>query len=282
MTEYKIKGHEKFPLRDGWLTKGMQAVREPSRIFTSDEGPDVLGVGTNMVKSIRYWMQAFGLITENVKTGSELSELGQLVLKYDEFIEDPFTVWILQSNISQNSKRATTWYLYFNACEAEEFHKDEVFEILKKELISFIGTDTFPDSSLKDDIDVLLNMYSKTNDFDDPEDKNRSPLASLGLLRKDKDLYIRKQPDLRMFSPYIILYEISGLIGTDVSISIDTISKHAKNLFQINRVSLNNYLDYLENAGFIKVDRTAGLDVIYPVGAMKSQKEIIEDYYQSR
>lgn len=281
MAEYKIKGHEKFSLREGWLTKGMQAVQEPSRIFTSDEGPDILGVGTNMVKSIRYWMQAFKLIDEDPRWGSVLSEFGRLVFQYDKFIEDPFTIWLLHSQIARNSVRATTWFLFFNYCEAEEFKKEEIFEVLKQELISYAGTDSFPDSSLKDDIDVLLNMYSKTNDFDDPEDKNRSPLANLGLIKKDKEVYLRKQPDLRLVSPKLLLYEIYGLLGKDASISIDDVATLAKNVYQLNRVSVNNYLDLLDNAGEIKVVRTAGLDVIYPVG-IKTQMQIVEEYYQGR
>ena len=171
MVEYKIKGHEKFPLREGWLTKGMQAVEHPSKVFSSDNGPDVLGVGTNMVKSIRYWMQAFKLIQEDVKKGSELSELGKIIYQYDKFIEDPFTVWILQSQIAHNNTRATSWYLFFNYCEAEEFKKEDLLEVLKKELVSYAGTDSIPVNSIKDDIDVLLNMYSKTNEDDDPEVK---------------------------------------------------------------------------------------------------------------
>ena len=213
--------------------------------------------------------------------GSELSELGKVIFQYDEFIEDPFTVWLLHSQIAQNSSRATSWYLFFNCCEAEEFKKDEIFEVLKKELISFAGTDAFPDTSLKDDVDVLLNMYSKTNEQDDPEDKNRSPLASLGLIKKDKEVYVRKQPDLRLIDPYLIWYEIYGLIGDETSVSIDAISKLAKNVYQLGRVSLNNYLDLLDNAGVINVVRTAGLDVVYPIAKM-SQMQIIAEYYQKR
>ncbi len=281
MADYKIKGHEKFPLREGWLTKGMQAVEKPSKVFSSDNGPDVLGVGTNMVKSIRYWLQAFKLIQEDPKRGSELSELGKIIYRYDRFIEDPFTVWVLQSQIAHNSARATSWYLFFNYCEAEEFKKEEIFEVLKKELISYAGTDSFPDSSLKDDIDVLLNMYSKTNEYDDPEDKNVSPLASLGLLRKDKDTYIRKQPDLRYLNKNLILYEVYGLLEGEKSVSIDSVSKLTKSIYHLTKVSTNNYLDMLDNAGQIKVVRTAGLDVIYPV-AETSQLQIIVDYYQNR
>ncbi len=281
MAEYKIKGHEKFPLREGWLTKGMEAVKEPSKVFSSENGPDVLGVGTNMVKSIRYWLQAFKLINEDPKKGSELSDLGKIIYKYDKFIEDPFTVWLLQSQIAHNKTRATSWYLFFNYCEAEEFKKEELLEVLKKELISYAETDSFPESSLKDDIDVLLNMYSKTNEYDDPEDKNISPLASLGLIRKDKDTYIRKQPDLRYLNKNIILYEVYGLLGDEASVSIDAVSNLAKNIYHLTRVSTNNYLDMLDNANLIKVVRTAGLDVIYPV-AETTQLQIIEEYYQNR
>lgn len=37
------------------------------KVFSGNDGPDSLGVGNNMVKSIRYWMQAFDLIEESQK-----------------------------------------------------------------------------------------------------------------------------------------------------------------------------------------------------------------------
>ena len=46
----------------------------------------------------------------------------------------------------------------------------------------------------------------------------------------------------------------------------------------MTRVTVNKYLDDLEMMGYIRVDRTAGLDMIYPVN-VKSPIEIIEDYY---
>lgn len=157
----KLKGHEKFPLREGWLNKGIRGVQNNAKVFTGNDGPDILGVGTNMVKSIRYWMQSFMLIEENPKEGVVLSGIGKLIEQYDLYLEDYFSLWILHSCIAKNDDRATVWYLFFNKCAAEEFKKDELFDVLKKELIVYAGTDSFPDSSLKDDIDVLLNMYSK-------------------------------------------------------------------------------------------------------------------------
>ena len=47
-------GHEKFVFRHGWLKKGVDGVREKPLIFNSDEALMTLGVGKNMVRSIRY------------------------------------------------------------------------------------------------------------------------------------------------------------------------------------------------------------------------------------
>lgn len=277
----KLKGHEKFPLREGWLNKGIRGVQKNARIFTGNDGPDILGVGTNMVKSIRYWMQSFMLIEESPKEGATLSTMGRLIEKYDLYLEDYFSLWILHSCIAKNDDRATVWYLFFNKCAAEEFKKDELFEVLKKELIVYAGTDTFPDGSLKDDIDVLLNMYSKNNSDDDPEDKNKSPFATLGLVKKEKDVYYKQQPDISKFNEKIVLYELSLLLETQDTISIDAVYEVINGIYHLNRVTLNSILDKLENMGYIRVDRTAGLDVIYPVNVGKAD-DIIEEYYSNR
>lgn len=277
----KLKGHEKFPLREGWLNKGIRGVQKNAKVFTSNDGPDILGVGTNMVKSIRYWMQSFMLIEENPKEGVALSGIGKLVEQYDLYLEDYFSLWILHSCIAKNDDRATVWYLFFNKCAAEEFKKDELFDVLKKELIVYAGTDSFPDSSLKDDIDVLLNMYGKNNSDDDPEDKNKSPFAVLGLVKKEKDVYYKQQPDIRKFNEKVVLYELALLLEGRDTVSIDTVFEVVKGIYHLNRVTLNSILDRLENMGYVRVDRTAGLDVIYPVNVGKAN-EVIEEYYSNR
>ena len=60
----RLQGHEKFALREGWLNKGLIIVNDNPGIFQSDDAPDVFGIGNNMVKSVRYWLKAFGLIVE--------------------------------------------------------------------------------------------------------------------------------------------------------------------------------------------------------------------------
>ena len=279
MVAIRLKGHEKFHLREGWITKGLYGVSNNPKVFIGNEGTDQLGVGTNMVKSIKYWMLAMGLIGEDQRNGAELTELGKMIFKYDAFLEDDVSLWLLHSFIAKNSFRATVWYLFFNKCQAEEFTKEELFNVLKKELIAYAETDAFPDSSLRDDIDVMLNMYSKDIVNDDPEDKNKCPLASLKLIRKEGNIYYRQQPDMRHFRDEIILYELGQIFETESSASIDSVAELAANIYHLLRVAVNNILDRLDNAGYITVNRTAGLDEIYPNDKIPVDK-VIEDYYK--
>ena len=66
----KFRAHDTFFIRKGWLSKGMKYVHNRADVFVSrDENPtDVLGIGTNMVKALRYWLQAVG-VTQEPATG---------------------------------------------------------------------------------------------------------------------------------------------------------------------------------------------------------------------
>ena len=278
MALIRLKGHEKFHLREGWITKGLFGVQNNPGIFTGNDGPDLLGVGSNMVKSIRHWMTAMGLLPEDQHKGAILTPMGELIAAYDAYTEDFFTLWLLHSHIAKNEGRATAWYLFFNKCGIDEFTKDEVYSVLKKELIAYAGTDKFPETSLKDDLDVLLNMYSKEKIVDDPEDKNRCPLAVLNLIHRDGDLYSRLQPDMRYFPDDVLLYELGIALENSQSVSIEQIAELAGSIYHLTRVTVNNILDRLDNIGYITVNRTAGLDEVYKA-SIGTPGEIIENYY---
>lgn len=279
---YKLKGHEKFPLREGWINKGLSVAKEKgTHIFLESQGPDMLGVGTNMVKSIRYWMQACGLL---VKDGNKeiLSDMAEIIYMNDPYLEDIFSLWILHSNITKNIEQATVWYMFFNRFNVDSFNKADMQKKMQQELFNYVGQQV-TESSLKDDIDVLLNMYSKgDNKNEDPEDKIISPFTTLGIIKKEDETYYKIQPDLRRIANELVLYEISSLLDHNKSISIETIASGERSLgaiYNMTMVTVNKYLDNLEAMGYIRVDRTAGLDMVYPEN-MKSPIEIIRDYYR--
>jgi len=61
----KFAGHETFSLRYGWLKKGVDATRERQDIFLQDDALVTLGVGKNMVRSIRHWGLVTGILEES-------------------------------------------------------------------------------------------------------------------------------------------------------------------------------------------------------------------------
>ena len=71
--KYKIKGNESFPIREGWLSKGMFAITENPYIFSDMNAMDRLGVGSKMVKSIKYWLLVSRLAAEKREKNSLFS-----------------------------------------------------------------------------------------------------------------------------------------------------------------------------------------------------------------
>ena len=130
----KLQGHEKFPLREGWTNKALKIIPDMPDVFLKKDATDMFGIGSNMVKSLRYWMRAFGLTIENGSAGTELTEMGELIAAYDPYLENPFSLWIMHSFISKNKEEATTWFMYFNHCDADDLTKNEIEAILLREV----------------------------------------------------------------------------------------------------------------------------------------------------
>ena len=279
--KYRLQGHEKFPLREGWINKGLMEVDSDEMIFLSKEAPDEFGIGNNMVKSLRYWMRALGLFESDTARGSILSQEGRMILNHDPYLEDIFSLWVMHSYIAKNKDEATSWYLYFNHCDAEILSKDQIEHILSRELIKYVGNDDFSDKSLKNDIDVLLNMYSKDKGLIDPEEKNVSPLSQLGLIKKVESQYVKTSPDLRNISEWVVLYELAQLMEGKDSISIEQVSNGEFSLsaiYHLGSATTNSFLDKLDALRYMRVDRTAGLDMLYRLNEF-SKESVIEDYF---
>lgn len=284
--KYRLKGHESFTLRDGWLTKGMKCVAADNKVFSINSGADALGVGTNMAKSIRYWMKTAGLTKESSQTGALLTCLGELILKWDPYIEDIFTLWILHANIVMNFELATSWNLFFNKMDLQSaFSREEMHELLRSLLLEILGDAKLSERSIRDDCAAILSMYSKITDTNaDPEDKKVSPFESLGLISHSGGKFIKKRPSYEKLDEMVILYLIVEKLNADNSIQIDYLTEESNmpgKVLNINRIAVNEYLDRLMNRGYITVNRTAGLDIIYPQNCKGMTKEsVIQEYYE--
>ncbi len=177
--------HESFALRFGWLTKGFQAFQENRDVFTADDAVVKLGVGKNMVNSIRHWLRAARLvyITPDKK---ETTPLGTAIFSedgWDPYLEDEATIWLIHWLLATNPGHATSWYWFFNLFHKPEFTSQEAANALvdfAKEKIEA----KFSVTSVKNDCAVLLRSYvqSKGNTKTPAEEALDSPLSLLRLI----------------------------------------------------------------------------------------------------
>lgn len=187
--------HETFFLRYGWLTKGFWANlsyindNTPSDIFKSDNAVVELGVGKNMVASIKYWLQATQLLMSSEKGFLIPTDLGMSLMGnnlepgWDAYLEDEATLWLLHWLIASNATQATAFYWFFNRYHKTQFTQDELRTALNDFIKENISANTSA-GTIKNDISVLTRMYSsveadKKQSWDDILD---SPMSQLGLI----------------------------------------------------------------------------------------------------
>ena len=175
--------HETFHPRFGWLKKGYDlAVADPN-IFLREDAPVLLGVGKNMVRSIRYWCSAFKVLVETERQ-TVPTRLGQQLLSdegWDPFLENPASLWLLHWNLLKAPCTATAWAYAFGEFQAAEFTPEHLVDDLRDYANSF--STNIADSSLRKDVNCLLRMYADQDSKKGPtEDSIDCPFTSLRLL----------------------------------------------------------------------------------------------------
>lgn len=290
----KFRAHDTFFIRKGWLSKGMKYVHSKPDVFVAkDENPmDVLGIGANMVKALRYWLQAVGL-TEEPNSGKRVqtfTPLGQSVFTNDRYIEELGTLYLLHYRLSSNKSDATAWYYFFNEFTMSEFSRDDFVDFLQRRIRMEDSDATVAIRSLNDDFSCIINTYLpryKTSpNRVAPESNIDCPLGELGLidiLSKEKKTYRKAIPVASTISPWVALAIIVDQAGESKEISLNELLTAPCNIGKIlnlDAISMLDVLYQIERIGKIKINRTAGLDVIHILEGLTFQ-DCVDAYYQS-
>ena len=290
----KFRAHETFFIRKGWLSKGMKYIQNRPDVFVSKkENPmDVLGIGSNMVKSLRYWLQTVGLTTEP-HTGRRIqnfTELGHIIYNHDRYIEELGTLFLLQYKLASNKDDATAWYYFFNEFNMAEFTKEDFVASLQNYVLMNGDNVSVAMRSLNDDFTCIVNTYlprhrsntTKSN----PENNIDSPFGDLGLidiLNKVKKTYKKGIPAITSINPWVAFSVIQDQANDRKEISLNELLTAPCNIgkvFNLDAISMLDLLRRIEKLGEIKIIRTAGLDIIR-ILSDRTFHECVELYYAS-
>lgn len=189
--------HDTFHPRFGWLRKGyVTAAREPGAFLREDAAVE-LGVGKNMVRAIRHWCHAFGVLDdapapEGRAMQSTPSPLGQFLFGktkeaedgVDPFLEDLGSLWLLHWALLRPSGAATAWRFAFFHFASTDFTVDELTAALEAYAAREFPGARYAPSSLKKDTSCLVRMYGEfPSSGGVSEESIHCPFAELGLLR---------------------------------------------------------------------------------------------------
>lgn len=280
INKVKMKRHESFSIREGWLAKGIRTIKEDSKAFSSADATDILGIGTNMVKSLKYWMSATCLIEENNRSIT-LSKFGELIDKYDPYLEDNFSWWLIHLKMILNIEDSYIYNLFFNKCTMKVFSKRDIFEQISQILNN--NKLEYSENILQDEVNMIIKTYSIDEKIDNPENNFICPLSELNLIKKvDINAYERVKPDFRNLN-YLIVYYLIIILSEDKDyLSIDDLIKldnSPAKLLNLDKNLINEYLDEMKKQGLIVINRTAGLNMIYFTTKM-SIDEIMKEHFE--
>lgn len=159
-----------------------------SKLFSdADQAMVDLGVGKNMVRSIRFWSQATGMVAAAAKgTGNSLSEFGESLLGeggHDEFIEDVRTLWLIHWNISTDVHNPLlAWDYLLNRWHEPDLVPSLVVKALHKEATQ--QDERLSPVTINQHWDTFLHSYFPTRGRkgEVQEDNLDSPLTELELI----------------------------------------------------------------------------------------------------
>lgn len=186
--------HETFCPRYGWLKKGFDGVSEDPGIFDRADAIEMLGVGKNMVRAIRFWCFAFKLIEPEQDSGPQRlagpvkpAELGKQLLSdengWDPFLEDPASLWLLHWQLFTPPLTAASWSFAFNLNKLNTFTLKTLSRAMTERKSEIPALARYSDSSVEKDASCFIRMYAPGSK--QVSEETECPFIHLNLLFSD-------------------------------------------------------------------------------------------------
>lgn len=293
-------GHQTFAFRYFWLKKGLDLVCGDSEAFQRDDAVVRLGVGKNMVQSIRHWCLATRVVEEEPRTRSRSlwpTDFGSRLLSdngWDPYLEDDATLWLIHWNLANIGSRAATWYWAFNRFHEYSFTRTIMVELLIGDMQA-LGWSDISHSTIRRDVDCFVHTYlSPRADKAHIDDAIECPLSNLGILIQEPDserLRFKTGPKTTLPAA-VFAYALAQFWdkrnngGKALELREIMRSEGSPGLiFKLDQESMLGYLDALKDvtSGYMVFEDTSLVRrVIRPRESACNPMSFLEDYYGSR
>lgn len=223
MSRYTFSGHESFYCKSLWLRKGFDAINQ-GLDFNSPDSIVRLGVGKNMVSSIRFWMKSYGLWDMQQLTPFAYFIFGED--GRDPYIEDTGTIFLLHYLIVRTGI-ASIYNLSFLEFKREkmEFDKESLQAFIKRKCSVPEQRNVYNENTVRKDIRVMLQTYVAPADVRSPEDFS-ALLIDLGLIRRiDEDRYCFCEINPESLDARLLLFALLDYKGDDNTVSFDVMQE---------------------------------------------------------
>lgn len=275
---YCFSGHETFYCKSLWLKKGYDFLCERNN-FNQDDAVVRLGVGKNMVASIRFWLKAFGLTVEDNPT-----DIANIVLHNDgdPFLEDTNTLWLLHYLLVSN-KISSLYNLLFVEYQREkkELDRELLQNFVKRRCNVPEQKNVYNENTVKKDIGVLLHNYLAPKSLLSVEDFT-GIMVSLNLLRRldNGETYVFNEIAGNAIDNRIILFAILDTAKDDTTISFYEIQELALTF----GMPLTKFIEVVRKIEAkypkqIHYSETSGVRNIQFTGAKLDKNKILRQYY---
>lgn len=296
-----FSGHQTFPFRYTWLKKGYDAVKDAVRddvnVFANDNATSILGVGKNMVQSIRHWCRVAGIIEIEGKYQNNFvpTELGDNIFNdrdgFDPYLDDSATLWLIHWQIASNKNQATGWYWAFNVLKKNQFNP-ETFSLELHAWARLQNGSIRPVSpnTLQRDVNCFIRTYCQSHQKTAiVEESFDCPLVELNLMHRLSDSedyeFQRGKKDtlpVEIFTKILIDFWRTKYNERD-SLPFSELMNAPLSpgrIFRLDEDSMTIYLEQLEDLtdGALNYDETAGLKQVYRHKEYDEQ-QLLKRYY---
>ena len=240
-----------------------------------------LGVGKNMVASIRFWLRAFGLsnMDDVTKIADYLfnSDTGR-----DPYSEDLNTLWLLHF-LLVNYRVASLYNLVFVDYQRErkEFTRSELQTYIRRKCSVPEQKNVYNENTVKKDIGVLLKNYVSPKDLKNIEDFSALLIGLNLIISKPQDTYYFREVTVKEIVPEVILFALLSLGDSEMTISLDGLQRISL-MFCLPMISLIEIIRSLEQLypGAIVFSDNSGIkNVQFRIELDKF--DVLDNYYNS-